>query len=58
MGNAVHGLAQYGWLKPMHAKASSPVTDDEEEMEEDNIRGFSLGLNLGSYFTFKKSANF
>lgn len=58
MGNAVNGLAQNGWLKLMHAKASSPVTDDEEEMEEDTIRGFSFGLNLGSYFASKKSATF
>ncbi|MEN9640419.1 MAG: hypothetical protein RLZZ262_2288 [Bacteroidota bacterium] len=50
--------AQNGWRKIIHAKAVSPLTDDEEEMEEDTIRGFSFGLNLGTYFASKKSAIF
>jgi hypothetical protein len=58
LGAAAPAVAQNGWLRLMHAKAQAPVTDDEEEMEEDTIRGFSFGLNLGSYFASKKSAAF
>jgi hypothetical protein len=32
--------------------------EDEEEYEEDTIRGFSFGLNVGVYFANKKTANF
>lgn len=31
---------------------------DEDEEEEDTIRGVSFGLNLGGYFASKKTANF
>lgn len=32
--------------------------EEDEEYEEDSIRGFSFGLNLGVYFANKNTANF
>jgi hypothetical protein len=52
------GCAQNGWLRLKHFKAQALFDGDEEEMSEDTIRGFSFGLNLGTYFASKKSANF
>jgi hypothetical protein len=32
--------------------------DEDEEFEEDSIRGFGFGLNLGAYFASKATSNF
>jgi hypothetical protein len=55
---AQNAAAQNKWLRLMHANAKSVIYTDEEEEQEDTIRGFSFGLNLGTYFASKKSANF
>lgn len=53
-------FAQRYKSKLTHAKkAINLLTDeDEEEFEEDSIRGFGFGLNLGSYFASKATGNF
>jgi len=56
---AQNAAAQNKWLRLMHTNAKGVIyTDEEEEQQEDTIRGFSFGLNLGTYFASKKSANF
>lgn len=55
--NTVH--AQHFKSKLTQAKAATNLLYDEDnEYEEDSIRGFSFGLNLGSYFASKGTGNF
>ncbi|MFN0033326.1 MAG: hypothetical protein ACKVOR_14280 [Flavobacteriales bacterium] len=44
--------------KATHLRAASHLLWEDEEVEEDTIRGLSFGLNLGGYFASKKTANF
>jgi len=39
-------------------KAINLLYDEDDEFEEDSIRGFGFGLNLGSYFASKATGNF
>jgi hypothetical protein len=50
--------SQNGWLRLFHTNSMTSLNTDDEEMTEDTIRGFSFGLNLGTYFASKKTANF
>jgi hypothetical protein len=51
--------AQFGFdnAMPMQKISVSDNDEEEEEEEEDKYRGFSFGINLGSYFASKKTAN-
>lgn len=44
--------AQSGW------KSIWRVDDEEEDEERDPYKGFSIGLNVGSYFASQKTGNF
>lgn len=55
--------ASTGWLKlkDLRSHGQRQINNDEDEEEEgedDKYKGMSFGLNLGTYFASKKTANF
>lgn len=57
--SAQQGFSQRYKSKLTHAKkAINLLYDEDEEFDEDSIRGFGFGLNLGSYFASKATGNF
>lgn len=51
--------AQRSYYHTSHARqAINLLSDEDDEMEEDTVRGFSFGLNLGAYFASKSTGNF
>lgn len=54
-----HTFAQRYKSKLTHAqKAINLLYDEDEDFDEDSIRGFGFGINLGSYFASKATGNF
>jgi hypothetical protein len=51
-------FGQTSWYTHKAMKEPINLIYDEDEEQEDTIRGFSYGLNLGSYFGSSKTANF
>lgn len=54
--NPMRFSAQH-WVRSAAGKANAQLKNDDDEISEDTIRGFSFGLNIGSYFANEKTAN-